>query len=67
MKFLTEKQVAEIMGLSVKTLQRWRLFGEGPEWRKFGTAVRYPADALEAWIANAPHGGRPPMRSCQSK
>ena len=57
MKFLNEKQVAEIMGISVKTLQRWRLFGEGPGWKKFGTAVRYPADALQAWIENAPEGG----------
>jgi len=62
MRFLTEKQVAEMMSLSVKTLQRWRLFGEGPEWKKFGTAVRYPADALQAWIANAPHGGASQIR-----
>lgn len=33
MKFLNEKQVAEILGISVKTLQRWRLFGEGPPGR----------------------------------
>ena len=57
MKFLNEKQVAEIMGISVKTLQRWRLFGEGPGWKKFGAAVRYPADALQAWIESVPHGG----------
>jgi predicted DNA-binding transcriptional regulator AlpA len=62
MKFLNEKQVAEIMGVSVKTLQRWRLFGEGPEWKKFGAAVRYPADALQAWIERAPHGGDPQTR-----
>jgi predicted DNA-binding transcriptional regulator AlpA len=61
MKFLTEKQVAEMLGLSIKTLQRWRLFGEGPEWRKFGTAVRYPADALLAWVDSAPHGGKSQM------
>jgi predicted DNA-binding transcriptional regulator AlpA len=67
MKFLTEKQVAEIMGLSIKTLQRWRLFGEGPEWKKFGTAVRYPANALEAWIETAPRGGRTEMRVNQNK
>ena len=67
MKFLTEKQVAEIMGLSIKTRQRWRLFGEGPEFKKFGTAVRYPANALEAWIESAPHGGSTGMRVNQNK
>jgi predicted DNA-binding transcriptional regulator AlpA len=66
-KFLNEKQVAEIMGLSVKTLQRWRLFGEGPEWKKFGTAVRYPADALNAWVENAPRGGNSEMPQNQNK
>jgi predicted DNA-binding transcriptional regulator AlpA len=57
MKFLNEKQVAEILGISVKTLQRWRLFGEGPAWKKFGAAVRYPVAALQAYIESAPHGG----------
>ena len=66
-KYLNEKQVAEITGLSVKTLQRWRLFGEGPEWKKFGTAVRYPADALETWIESAPRGGCLQIRFDQNK
>ncbi|MEO8593770.1 MAG: helix-turn-helix domain-containing protein [Candidatus Solibacter sp.] len=49
--------MAEMMGVSVKTLQRWRLFGDGPEWKKFGSAVRYPSVALQNWIENAPSGG----------
>jgi predicted DNA-binding transcriptional regulator AlpA len=57
LKLLNEKQVAEITGLSTKTLQRWRLFGEGPEWRKLGGAVRYPAEGLAAWIDGSPRGG----------
>ena len=65
MKFLKEKQVADILGLSVKTLQRWRLFDQGPEWRRFGAAVRYPADTLQAWIASAPHGGASKARDCK--
>ena len=64
-RFLSEKQVAEMLGLSVKTLQRWRLFGYGPKWRKFGTAVRYPSDGLESWVEETPTGGGGPTRANQ--
>jgi predicted DNA-binding transcriptional regulator AlpA len=67
MRFFNEKQVAEMLGLSVKTLQRWRLFNEGPEWKKFGSAVRYPAQALQLWVDNAPHGGQEQLRSKADK
>jgi predicted DNA-binding transcriptional regulator AlpA len=67
MKFLNEKQVSEILGISVKTLQRWRLFGEGPPWRKFSAAVRYPADALQAWVESTPHGGGSSVRLTEDK
>jgi hypothetical protein len=46
---------------------RWRLFHEGPEFRKFGNAVRYPADALEAWIERTPRGGGSKTRVSESK
>jgi predicted site-specific integrase-resolvase len=67
MKFLNEKQVAEILGISVKTLQRWRLFGEGPEWRRFGTAIRYPSDGLHVYIESAPRGGGSQIRLTENK
>ena len=50
-KHLNEVQVAELLNLSRRTLQGWRLKGEGPTFEKFGRSVRYAADAVEAWIA----------------
>jgi len=56
-KLLKEQQVAEILGLSTKSLQAWRLYGKGPRYRKIGRSVRYPEADLEAWISRQPAGG----------
>jgi predicted DNA-binding transcriptional regulator AlpA len=56
-RFLTEQQVADRLALSVKTLQRWRLLGQGPRFRKFGGAVRYSVVDIETWMASTPSGG----------
>lgn len=49
-KALTEVQAAEGLTLSVKTLRDWRQRGVGPRFCKFGRAVRYMSDDLEAYI-----------------
>lgn len=46
---LTEQEAAEFLGLSVRTLQAWRIRGGGPGFAKFGRAVRYDSETLEAW------------------
>jgi len=57
LRFLSERQVSEATGISVKTLQRWRLLGMGPTYRKLGGAVRYAETDLASWIERAPIGG----------
>jgi predicted DNA-binding transcriptional regulator AlpA len=49
-RFLTETQVAKMAGLSPKTLQRWRLLKQGPDWKKFGGAVRYDREIIEEFF-----------------
>jgi len=45
---MTEKHVADRWQVSLKTLRRWRLDGEGPVWHKLFRHVRYhEADVLE--------------------
>ena len=46
---LTEKQVAPLLNISIKTLQSWRLRGYGPRFRKFGRAVRYLEEDVQAF------------------
>jgi len=52
--FLTDVQVADHLHLSVKTLRRWRLAGEGPHCVRFGGSVRYPAAELQSWVSERP-------------
>ncbi len=38
---LNENQAAEFLGVSVRTLQAWRVRGGGPQYLKMSRAVRY--------------------------
>jgi hypothetical protein len=48
-RLLNEHEAAEILGLSVKTLRRWRWAREGVAWIKLGSAVRYAPADLQAF------------------
>ena len=51
---LTERQVAEQLGLSVATLRAWRHRGKGPRFLRLGRSVRYlPSDVDEFVRASA--------------
>ena len=50
---VTEHDAAQIMGLSVKTLRRWRWAGKPPPFVKLGGAVRYDPADLAAFIEAA--------------
>ena len=45
-----ETEAAAILGLSVKTLRRWRWAGKKPRFLKLGAAVRYERAELAAFI-----------------
>ena len=47
---VNEVQAARILGLSVKTLRRWRWAGKPPSFIKIGSAVRYDPDVLRDLI-----------------
>ncbi len=47
---LTEKQAAELTGLSVFWFQRKRWEGGGPPFIKFDRAVRYRSEDLVVWL-----------------
>lgn len=47
---LNEAEVADWLNLSKRTLQGWRLRGEGPKYEKFGRSVRYATATIKAWI-----------------
>ena len=47
--FLDTQQAARFLGLSAKTLARYRVSGEGPVFNRFGNRIRYRRAALDAW------------------
>ena len=44
-------EVAVMLGVSARTLGEWRFTGDGPEFVKVGSVIRYPHDALTDWMA----------------
>ena len=47
---LTESAAAEILNLSIRTLQMWRVRGAGPSYVRAGRAIRYRRRDLIRWI-----------------
>ena len=45
---------AERLNISPRTLERWRIVGGGPPYRKLGPQiVRYSVEDLDAWFAGS--------------
>lgn len=52
-KLLTAKQVAEILGVTTRTLDSWRLKGGGPDYVTLArNAIRYRETAVEEFISS---------------
>lgn len=50
---LNEKQVADYLGVTIKTTQKWRQQKKGPPYIRVNACmVRYDPDALDTWLAN---------------
>ena len=56
-RYLTNTEAAGFLNLSPRTLEKFRVIGGGPRFRKFGRRVLYSIQDLEGW-AN--------RRSCES-
>lgn len=49
-RLLTAAEVAEILGVPVKTLYAWRYKGQGPRAAKVGKYLRYAEADVRAWF-----------------
>ncbi len=48
--FLDTRRAAKVLGMSSRTLEKWRGLGTGPPFLKLGRRVLYSTTDLEAWI-----------------
>lgn len=44
------EEVAEYLGVPVKTLSKWRLEKHGPPWLRVGKHLRYVQEDVVAWV-----------------
>ena len=51
-EYMGTREAAALLGLSPRTLDRYRVTGQGPAFHKFGTRVRYARADLEDWAAS---------------
>lgn len=49
-EWLPPEDAAALLGVSLKTLQKWRCSGGGPAFAKFGRVIRYPRSELSDWM-----------------
>jgi predicted DNA-binding transcriptional regulator AlpA len=54
---LNEHDIAHLTRMSVASVRRWRLLGQGPKYIKIGAAVRYRAEDVSVWLQLRPTGG----------
>ena len=47
---LTQRRLAGRLGVTRRTLERWRTEGIGPPFVKIGRGVRYDENDLSAWL-----------------
>lgn len=48
---LNNKEAAQYLGLKAATLNKWRVYGEGPPFIKVGRLVRYRRSDLDAYLS----------------
>lgn len=53
--YLDTQQAARHLGLSAKTLSRYRVSGDGPMFHRFGRRIRYLRDDLKDWAVKRRH------------
>ena len=54
---LNETEVAKSLNLSLATVRRWRVIGQGPQYKKIGSSVRYDPNCVSAWLESRHIGG----------
>jgi predicted DNA-binding transcriptional regulator AlpA len=49
-RYLRTPDAAKLVGLSIRTLEKHRIYGTGPRYSKLGGRVVYAVEDLQAWV-----------------
>jgi len=55
MELLSTRQAAEHFNVSPRTLESWRVNGDGPSFLKVGRLVRYSKSDIDDWLNCSRH------------
>lgn len=50
--YLSEAEVAAVVGVEVKTLKNWRAAKDGPPYSQAGGSTLYRIDSVTKWLAS---------------
>ena len=50
-RMLTSAEVAEQLGVSIRTMTYWRTTGRGPRYHRIGRTPRYRQDDVDQWVS----------------
>ncbi len=56
LRFLTQKQLSELLGVSERTLERWRVEGQGPKFVRAGRRPLYRFSDVDTWAQGQTFG-----------
>jgi hypothetical protein len=54
-ELLDSRQAAAYLRAARQTLAKWRVYGIGPRWAKWGRSIYYERADLDAWIDGQKH------------
>lgn len=49
---ITPKELADFLGVPIKTVYEWNSTGAGPRYSRFGRHVRYAESDVTAWMSS---------------
>jgi predicted DNA-binding transcriptional regulator AlpA len=52
-RYLRTPEASRFVGLSIRTLEKHRIYGTGPRYSKLGGRVVYRVEDLQAWVDSA--------------
>jgi predicted DNA-binding transcriptional regulator AlpA len=52
-RYLRTPEAARFVGLSIRTLEKHRIYGTGPRYSKLGGRVVYRVEDLQEWVDEA--------------
>ena len=55
-RYLRTPEAARFVGLSIRTLEKHRIYGTGPRYSKLGGRVVYRVEDLQAWVESGAQG-----------